>query len=41
MSNLILTGWFWQDYAAAAAVALLHYKKADIYGLYPFYQKHY
>ena len=33
MSNLILTGWFWKDYAVAAAVALRHYKKADIYGV--------
>ena len=30
MDNLILTGWFWKDYAIAAAVALRHYKKADI-----------
>ena len=33
MNNLILTGWFWKDYAVAAAVALRHYKKADIYGV--------
>ena len=33
MDNLILTGWFWKDYAVAAAVALRHYKKADIYGV--------
>ena len=33
MDNLILTGWFWKDYAIAAAVALRHYKKADIYGV--------
>ena len=30
MDNLILTGWFWKDYAIAGAVALRHYKKADI-----------
>ena len=30
MDNLILTGWYWKDYAVAAAVALRHYKKADI-----------
>ena len=33
MDNLILTGWFWKDYAIAAAVALRYYKKADIYGV--------
>ena len=33
MDNLILTGWFWKDYAIAGAVALRHYKKADIYGV--------
>ena len=33
MDNLILTGWFWKDYAVAAAVALRHYRKADIYGV--------
>ena len=34
MDNLILTGWFWKDYAVAAAVALRHYnKKADIRGV--------
>ena len=33
MENLILTGWFWKDYAVAAAVALRHYKEADIYGV--------
>ena len=33
MDNLILTGWFWKDYAVAAAVALRHYKKADIFGV--------
>ena len=33
MGNLILTGWFWKDYAVAAAVALRHYKRADIYGV--------
>ena len=33
MSNLILTGWFWKDYAIAAAVALRHYKKAEIFGV--------
>ena len=33
MDNLILTGWFWKDYAIAAAVALRHYKSADIFGV--------
>ncbi len=33
MNNLILTGWFWKDYAVAAAVALRHYRKADIFGV--------
>ena len=33
MANLILTGWFWKDYAVAAAVALRHYRKADILGV--------
>ena len=33
MDNLILTGWGWKDYGIAAAVALRHYKKADIYGV--------
>ena len=33
MDNLILTGWFWKDYAVAAAVALRHYRKADIFGV--------
>ena len=33
MANLILTGWGWKDYGIAAAVALRHYKKADIYGV--------
>ena len=33
MDNLILTGWFWKNYAVAAAVALRHYRKADIYGV--------
>lgn len=33
MDTLILTGWFWKDYAVAAAVALRHYKKADVLGV--------
>ena len=33
MDNLILTGWFWKDYAVAAAVALRHYRKANIFGV--------
>ncbi len=33
MDILILTGWGWKDYGIAAAVALRHYKKADIYGV--------
>lgn len=33
MDTLILTGWFWKDYAVAAAVALRHYRKADIFGV--------
>ena len=33
MSNLILTGWFWKDYAVAAAVALRYYKSADVFGV--------
>ena len=33
MDNLILTGWFWKDYAVAAALALRHFKKADVYGV--------
>ena len=33
MDNLILTGWGWKDYACAAALALRHWKKADIFGV--------
>ena len=33
MENLILTGWGWKDYACAAALALRHWKKADIFGI--------
>ncbi len=33
MKTLILTGWFWEDYACAAAIALRHYKEADIMGM--------
>jgi len=33
MENLILTGWGWKDYACAAALALRHWKVADIYGM--------
>ena len=33
MNNLILTGWGWKDYPIAAAVALRHYKKADVFGV--------
>lgn len=33
MENLILTGWGWKDYACAAALALRHWKKADIFGM--------
>ena len=33
MKTLILTGWFWKDYAVAAAVALRHYKSAEIRGM--------
>lgn len=33
MDKLILTGWFWNDYACAAALALRHCKKADILGM--------
>lgn len=32
MENLILTGWGWKDYACAAALALRHWKTADILG---------
>ena len=33
MKTLILTGWGWKDYACAAALALRHYKVADVYGI--------
>lgn len=33
MDTLILTGWGWEDYACAAAVALRHFKQADIRGM--------
>ena len=32
-NTLILTGWGWPDYACAAAVALRHWKQADILGM--------
>ena len=33
MKNLIVTGWFWKDYACAAALALRHYQRADVVGM--------
>ena len=33
MKTLILTGWFWEDYACAAAVALRRYPDADLMGM--------
>lgn len=33
MKTLILTGWGWKDYACAAALALRHFKVADVYGI--------
>ena len=33
MKTLILTGWFWEDYACAAAIALRKFKEADILGI--------
>ena len=33
METLILTGWGWNDYAVAAALALRHFQKADILGI--------
>lgn len=33
MKNLIVTGWFWNDYACAAALALRHYQRADVVGM--------
>lgn len=33
MNTLILTGWGWKDYACAAALALRHFKTADILGM--------
>lgn len=32
-NNLILTGWGWPDYACAAALALRHFKDADVLGM--------
>ena len=31
--TLIVTGWGWKDYACAAAVALRHFKNADVRGM--------
>ena len=33
MKNLIVTGWFWKDYACAAALALRHYQRAEVVGM--------
>jgi len=33
MENLILTGWGWKSYPCAAALALRHWKRADIFGM--------
>ena len=33
MKTLILTGWFWEDYACAAAIALRWRKDADVMGI--------
>ena len=33
MDTLILTGWGWKSYPCAAALALRHWKKADIFGM--------
>lgn len=33
MDTLILTGWGWKDYACAAALALRHFKRADVLGM--------
>lgn len=33
MKTLILTGWFWEDYACAAAVALRKFKDAQVMGM--------
>lgn len=33
MDTLILTGWGWKDYACAAALALRHFRQADILGM--------
>lgn len=33
MDTLILTGWGWEDYACAAALALRYFKQADIRGM--------
>ena len=33
METLILTGWGWNDYACAAALALRHIRRADILGM--------
>ena len=32
-NNLILTGWGWPEYACAAALALRHFKDADVLGM--------
>ena len=32
-NNLILTGWGWPEYACAAALALRHFKGADVLGM--------
>lgn len=32
-NNLILTGWGWTEYACAAALALRHFKDADVLGM--------
>lgn len=32
-NNLILTGWGWSEYACAAALALRHFKDADVLGM--------
>ena len=32
-NNLILTGWGWPEYACAAALALRHFKDADVLGI--------
>ena len=32
-NNMILTGWGWPEYACAAALALRHFKDADVLGM--------